>query len=64
MTDKSKIKISSKGFRVPPDKKVDLGEWPTVVAPYSKSKQEYKELLQQHMEKLSSLQRLHYASNH
>ena len=32
--------------------------------PYTKSKQEYKELLQQHMEKLSSLQRLHYASNH
>ena len=63
MTDNSNIKISSKDFRVPPDKKVDLGEWPTVVDPYCKSKQGYKELLHQHMEKLSSLQQLHYASH-
>jgi len=63
MTEKVNIKISSKDFRVPPDKKVDLGKWPTVVDPYWKSKQEYKELLHQHMEKLNSLQQLHYASN-
>src|ERR1035438_3570868 len=30
--------IDSKTYRVPPDKKVDLSEWPTTVAPYSKSK--------------------------
>ena len=63
MTEKSDLKINSKDFRVPPDKKVDLGKWPTVVDPYCKSKQEYKELLHQHMEKLSALQRLHYASH-
>ena len=57
------MKIDSKSYRVPPDKKVDLGKWPTSVDPYYKSKEQYKELLQQHMEKLSSLQDLHYASN-
>ena len=55
--------IDSKYYRVPPDKKVDLSKWPTVVYPYSKSKKQYKEILQEHMEKLSSLQQLHYASH-
>ena len=55
--------IDVKGYRVPPDKKVDLSKWPTIVAPYCKSKEEYKELLRQHMEKLSALQNLHFASN-
>ena len=63
MTDKSNIKISSKDFRVPPDKKVNLSKWPTIVDPYAKSKKQYKELLHQHMEKLSALQQLHNASN-
>ena len=57
------MKIDSKSYRVPPGKKVDLGKWPTIVDPYYKSKEQYKELLQQHMEKLSSLQDLHYASH-
>jgi len=55
--------IDSKSYRVPPDKKVDLSKWPTIVDPYYDSKEQYKDLLQQHMEKLSSLQDLHYASN-
>src|SRR5271154_502004 len=55
--------IDSSDYRVPPNKKVDLGEWPTVVDPYYKSKKQYQELLNLHMEKLSSLQQLHYASN-
>ena len=63
MTDKSKIEINSKDFRVAPDKKVDLDKWPTIVESYAKTKKQYKELLQDHMEKLSSLQRLHYASH-
>jgi PPK2 family polyphosphate:nucleotide phosphotransferase len=63
MTDKLDIKISSKDFRVPPGKKVNLSQWPTVVEPFAKSKKEYKQLLQQHIEKLSSLQNLHYASH-
>jgi PPK2 family polyphosphate:nucleotide phosphotransferase len=63
MTDKLDIKISSKDFRVPPNKKVDLRKWPTVVAPYAKSKKQYKKLLDQHIEKLSAMQHLHYASH-
>jgi PPK2 family polyphosphate:nucleotide phosphotransferase len=58
------MKIDSKDFRIPPGKQVDLGKWPTIVDPYFKSKKQYKELLLEHMEKLSSLQQLHYASNH
>jgi PPK2 family polyphosphate:nucleotide phosphotransferase len=57
------MNINSKNFRVPPGKKVDLSKWPTIVDPYYTSKKEYKELLLEHMEKLSSLQQLHYASN-
>jgi PPK2 family polyphosphate:nucleotide phosphotransferase len=57
------MSIDSKTYRVPPAKNVDLSEWPTIVAPYYKSKKQYKRLLQDHMEKLSSLQQLHYASN-
>jgi len=63
MNDKSNTIISSKDFRVPPDKKVDLSEWPTIVSPYCKSKKQYTKLLQQNMEKLSALQQLHYASS-
>jgi polyphosphate kinase 2 (PPK2 family) len=57
------MKIDSKDFGVPPETKVNLSKWPTIVDPYSKSKKQYKELLLEHMEKLSSLQQLHYASN-
>src|ERR1035441_3031028 len=63
MTEKLNIKISSTDFRVPPDKKVNLSKWPTMVELYAKSKKQYKELLDQHTEKLSSLQQLHYASH-
>jgi PPK2 family polyphosphate:nucleotide phosphotransferase len=57
------VSIESKDYRVPPDKKVDLNKWPTVVDPYYESTKEYEELLHQHMEKLSSLQQLLYASS-
>jgi polyphosphate kinase 2 (PPK2 family) len=56
------MKIESKDFRVT-GKKVKLTEWPTTVKPFCKSKEQYKELLAEHVEKLSSLQQLHYASN-
>jgi PPK2 family polyphosphate:nucleotide phosphotransferase len=58
-----KMKINSKDFRVRPGEKVKLREWPTVVKPFCESKKEYRELLGKHVEELSSLQRLHYASN-
>lgn len=63
MSGKLSIKISSADFRVPPDKKVNLSKWPTNIEPYAKSTKQYKELLEQHIEKLSSLQQLHYASH-
>ena len=57
------MKINSNEFRVVPGKKVKLEDWPTIVKPSYKTKDEYKALLDKHVEELSSLQRLHYASN-
>jgi PPK2 family polyphosphate:nucleotide phosphotransferase len=58
-----KMKINSKDFRVRPGEKVKLHKWPTIVKPYCKSKKQYKKLLEKHVEELSSLQQLHYASD-
>src|ERR1039457_2174537 len=58
-----KMKIDSKDFRVRPGENVQLSEWPTVVKPFCKSKKEYRKLLGEHVEELSSLQQLHYASS-
>jgi PPK2 family polyphosphate:nucleotide phosphotransferase len=57
------VKIHLKHFRVPQGKKVDLHERPTAVSPFYTSKQDYEKLLGEHVEKLSSLQQLHYASS-
>lgn len=57
------MKIHSKNFRVRPEGKVDLKKWPTIVKPFYKSKKRYHKLLEKHVEELSSLQQLHYASN-
>ena len=57
------MKINSKDFRVPAGKKVDLKDWPTRVKPVYKSKKDYTKLLREQVEELSSLQRLHYASD-
>lgn len=56
------MKIDAKDFRVSPGKKINLAKWPTIVKPCCKSKEEYQALLESHVEKLSSLQNLHYAS--
>ena len=40
-----------------------LREWPTRVKPFCKSKKQYQKLLETHVEDLSSLQRLLYASD-
>jgi len=58
-----KTKIDSKEFRVRPGKDVNLGKWPTIVKPYFKSKKRYRECLAEHVEELTALQNLHYASN-
>jgi PPK2 family polyphosphate:nucleotide phosphotransferase len=57
------MKIDAKDFRVDPGGKVELRKWPTIVKPFCKSKKRYKKLLDKHIEELSSLQCLHYASN-
>src|ERR1700679_2747233 len=57
------MKINSKDFRVRPGAKVKLKKWPTTVKPFCKSKKHYEKLLKAHVEKLSVLQQLHYASN-
>ncbi|MCJ7453206.1 MAG: polyphosphate kinase 2 family protein [Steroidobacteraceae bacterium] len=57
------MKINCSDFRVPAGKRVNLKKWPTLVKPIYKSKKKYKKLLAEHVDQLSSLQRLHYASN-
>jgi PPK2 family polyphosphate:nucleotide phosphotransferase len=57
------MKINSNDFRVRSGKKFTLGDWPTMVKPFFKSKGRYQKLLRQHVEELSSLQRLHYAAD-
>src|SRR5665213_52621 len=54
--------IDSGDFRVRHGAKVHLDKWPTVVKPYCETKKEYQRLLAEHVDKLSTLQRLHYAS--
>jgi PPK2 family polyphosphate:nucleotide phosphotransferase len=58
-----KMKINSEEFRVQLGAEVNLAEWPTMVKPICKSKKAYQRLLEEHVDELSSLQRLHYASN-
>jgi PPK2 family polyphosphate:nucleotide phosphotransferase len=57
------MNINSNDFRVQSRKTVKLSDWPTAVKPVCTSKEKYQELLKKHVEQLSSLQQLHYASN-
>jgi len=57
------MKIDSSDFQVPAGKKVDLRKWPTRVKAVYKSNKEYQKRLREQVEKLSALQRLHYASD-
>jgi PPK2 family polyphosphate:nucleotide phosphotransferase len=57
------MKIKSKNFRVRPGARVKLKDWPTKMNPFCKSKKHYKKLLEEHVEALSTLQQLHYASH-
>jgi PPK2 family polyphosphate:nucleotide phosphotransferase len=61
-TEGMKMKIDSTDFRMRPEKKVTLSDWPTIVKPFCKSKKRYQQLLEKHVEQLSSLQSLLYAS--
>ncbi|MCK9608270.1 MAG: polyphosphate kinase 2 family protein [Methylomonas sp.] len=57
------MKITVKDFQVPEGEKVKLDKWPTLVEAVYKSKKKYHKILEAHVQELSSLQRLHYASN-
>jgi PPK2 family polyphosphate:nucleotide phosphotransferase len=63
MTERIEMKINVKDFQVREGEKVNLEKWPTRVEPVYKSKKKYHKLLEEQVEELSSLQRLHYASN-
>jgi len=58
------MKIRSNDFLVKEGEKVDIKKWPTIIEPIYKSKKQYRKLLDEHIEQLSALQNLHYASNH
>ena len=58
-----KTSIATEKFRVQPDENVQLSKWSTIVKPICKSKKAYQKLLGEHVEELSSLQRIHYAAN-
>ena len=57
------MKIHSKDFRVTEGDTVDLKKWPTKVDPVYTSKEEYKVILEEHVEQLSAQQQLLYADN-
>ena len=57
------MNVRSTEFRVQEGQKVDLHKWPTAVEPIYESKKQYQKLLKQHVEELSSLQQLLYASS-
>lgn len=57
------MKINSKDFLVRSGEKVKLKKWPTNVKPVYKSKEQYHQMLAEHIKEMSSLQSLLYASN-
>ncbi|MDZ4153844.1 MAG: polyphosphate kinase 2 family protein, partial [Methylicorpusculum sp.] len=57
------MKININDFQVKEGEKVNLEKWATLVEPVYKSKKQYHKFLEENVEELSSLQRLHYASN-
>jgi PPK2 family polyphosphate:nucleotide phosphotransferase len=57
------MKIHSKDFRAREGEEVSLDKWPTKIEPMYKSKDQYEEILKDHVEQLSAQQQLLYASN-
>jgi len=57
------MKCNVNDFQVHEGDMVRLEKWPTWVDPVYESKKHYHKLIKAHVEELSSLQRLHYASN-
>jgi PPK2 family polyphosphate:nucleotide phosphotransferase len=57
------MNVRSTDFRVEGGDQVKLDKWPTAVEPIYDSKKQYQKLLKKHVEELSSLQQLLYASS-
>ncbi len=57
------MKINPKHFRVREGDDVNLKKWPTTVDPLYESKEQYQQILKDHVAQLSSQQQLLYASN-
>jgi len=57
------MKIDCARFQVNEGDKVRLKKWPTRVKPFYKSNKGYRQFLQEHVQKLSSLQQLFYATD-
>jgi PPK2 family polyphosphate:nucleotide phosphotransferase len=55
--------IKSKDFRVREGDEVNLKKWPTIIDPVYRSKEEYEQILKEHVAQLSAQQELLYASN-
>jgi PPK2 family polyphosphate:nucleotide phosphotransferase len=55
------MKIDSKTFAIPEGRKTRIGDLPTQVKPFFKTKKEYRQILEEHVQQLSDLQSLLYA---
>ncbi len=55
--------IEPKDFMVPEGHNISLGKWPTDIPKVYSSKDEYRDILGDHVRELSDLQRIHYADN-
>jgi polyphosphate kinase 2 (PPK2 family) len=57
------MKVRSTDFRMEEGDQVKLDKWPTAIEPIYESKKQYQKLLKKHVDELSSLQQLLYASS-
>jgi PPK2 family polyphosphate:nucleotide phosphotransferase len=57
------MKIKAEKFRVRENENVKLKQWPTAVKPFYQSKEDYKEILEEHVAEMSKLQNLLYAGS-
>jgi len=55
--------IDSNDYRAVPGKRINLDKWPTIAPNFCKTQKQYQERLKHHVEQLSALQQLHYASS-
>jgi PPK2 family polyphosphate:nucleotide phosphotransferase len=56
------MRIKAETFRVRENQKVKLKDWPTAVEPVYQSKEDYKDILEEHVSEMKKLQNLLYAN--